>query len=148
MIKSILVPTDGSSHARKAIEYASDLALKYNATLHLLHVMAESNIPEGLDEYIKVERIKDPTERVLLEKVGDAILEAGQNLAKERGVKNVKPALLMGDPSQRILEFAKDNGVDAIVMGSRGLGEIKRLFMGSVSGKVCNLAECTCITVK
>jgi nucleotide-binding universal stress UspA family protein len=148
MIKSILVPTDGSSHAKKAIDYASDLAVKYNATLHLLHVITESKIPEGLDEYIKVEGIKDPTERVLLEKVGDAILEAGQNLAKEKGVKDVRPSVLIGDPAGRIIEFAKDNGVDAIIMGSRGLGGIKSLFLGSVSSKVCNLADCTCMTVK
>jgi nucleotide-binding universal stress UspA family protein len=53
-----------------------------------------------------------------------------------------------GDPAQSILHLAKERGVDTIVMGSRGLSDIKGLFVGSVSHKINHLAECTCITVK
>jgi nucleotide-binding universal stress UspA family protein len=48
MIKKILVPTDGSVYAAKAFEYASDLALKYDAELHLVHVLSESRMPQGM----------------------------------------------------------------------------------------------------
>ena len=71
MIKKILVPTDGSAYAAKAFEYASDLALKYDAELHFVHVVSESKIPEGLDDFIRTERIEDqPREAVFLKKMG------------------------------------------------------------------------------
>ena len=56
--------------------------------------------------------------------------------------------VLRGDPAQEILKFAKNRKVDMIVMGKGGQGIIKGLLLGSVSRKVCNLAECACVTVK
>ena len=47
-----------------------------------------------------------------------------------------------------IVAFAKDRGIDAIVMGSRGTGDMEGLLLGSVSHKVTSLAPCTCVTVK
>jgi nucleotide-binding universal stress UspA family protein len=147
MINTILVPTDGSIHARKAIDYACDLASKYGATVHLMHVIPKSEIPEGLDRYMEVERLEEPREQVL-KKIGDGIIKAGLTEAKARGVEGVKSSVVIGDAAEKIVEFAKENGFDMIVMGSRGLGGIKSLFMGSVSSKVCHAAECTCVTVK
>lgn len=149
MIKKILVPTDGSAYAAKAFEYASDLALKYDAELHIVHVVSESKMPEGLDDFIRAERIEDqPREAVFLEKMGDAIIQSVKEKSKLKGMENVKSAVLMGDPAEKIIEYAKANGIDMIVLGNRGLGAVKTLFMGSVSNKVCNLADCTCVTVK
>lgn len=149
MIKKILVPTDGSAYAAKAFEYASDLALKYDAELHIVHVVSESKMPEGLDDFIRAERIEDqPREAVFLEKMGDAIIQSVKEKSKLKGMENVKSAVLMGDPAEKIIEYAKANGIDMIVLGNRGLGAVKMLFMGSVSNKVCNLADCTCVTVK
>jgi nucleotide-binding universal stress UspA family protein len=149
MIKRILVPTDGSVHAKKALDYACDLAHKYGADVHLVHVISESKLPEGLEEYMKAERIQqEPPERVFLEKVGDRIIQSTETEAKAKGIKNVHSTVLLGDPAEKILDYAKTNGMDMIVIGNRGLGGIKTLFMGSVSNKVCHLAECTCVTVK
>ena len=53
-----------------------------------------------------------------------------------------------GKPAEQILEVAGSEGVDMIVMGSRGLSDAKALFLGSVSHKVANHATCTCVTVK
>lgn len=147
MIKNILVPTDGSNHAKKAIDYASDLASKYGATVHLMHVIPQSEIPEGLDRYMEVERIEAPREEVL-KKIGDGIIKAGLTEARARGVKDVKSSVVIGDPAEKIVEFAKENGVDMIIIGSRGLGAMKGILLGSVSSKVCHVAECTCVTVK
>jgi nucleotide-binding universal stress UspA family protein len=148
MIKKILVPVDGSEHAKKAVTYAADLALKYDAKVYLLHVVPESKVPEGLDKYIEIERIKEPPEIVLLQKVGDAIIEAGQEEARQKGLDKVEASVVLGDPGEKILEFSKNNGIDMIIMGSRGLGGVKSLFLGSVSSKVCHLADTTCVTVK
>lgn len=147
MIKKILVPTDGSNHAKKAIEYACDLASKYGATVHLMHVISKSEIPEGLDRYIEVEKIEAPREQVL-KKIGDGIIKGGLTEAKAKGTNNVKSSIVIGDPAEKIVEFAKENGVDMIIMGSRGLGAMKGILLGSVSSKVCHAAGCTCVTVK
>jgi len=53
-----------------------------------------------------------------------------------------------GQPARSIVEFAKDRGIDVIVMGSRGTGDMEGLLLGSVSHKVTSLAPCTCVTVK
>ena len=53
-----------------------------------------------------------------------------------------------GNPADQILAEAASEGVDMIVMGSRGLSDARALFLGSVSHKVANHAACTCITVK
>jgi nucleotide-binding universal stress UspA family protein len=53
-----------------------------------------------------------------------------------------------GISTEKILQSADANEIDMIIMGSRGLGGIKSLFLGSVSSKVCDQADCTCLTVK
>ncbi len=148
MLQKILVATDGSNHARKAIEYASDIASKYNATLYLVHVVSQTEIPEDVLEYIRVERIEQPAQTVYLEKIGQGVVGAGEKEARQQGVEDVQSAVLQGDPAERIIEFAKQKNVDMIVIGSRGLGSVKGLLLGSVSSKVCHVAECTCVTVK
>jgi nucleotide-binding universal stress UspA family protein len=148
MIKKILVATDGSEHAKKAIDYACDLALKYDAEIYLLHVIHKSGVPKSLLKVIESHRIKKTPEHAILEEIGDRIIEMAQREFKEKGVKNFQPSIIEGDPAQAIIEFARDKGVDMIVLGSRGLGNLEEVFLGSVSHKVCNLAHCTCLTVK
>lgn len=150
MIKKILVPTDGSDHARKAIEYACDFALKYDAMVYFLHVIRRSHVPKEILDYIKVERIEEPPEHVFLQlqKIGDGITKAAEREAREKGVKEVESVVVEGDPAKKIIELARREGVDTIVMGSRGLGTLEGVFLGSVSHKVCNLVHCTCVTVK
>jgi len=148
LLKRILVPTDGSGHARKAIELATDMALQYDATLYLLHVVSESKIPEDVLDYIKVEKIDEPPERVYLQKIGEGIVAAAEREAKKKGVKEVNTDVVLGDPAEMIIKYAREKGVDMIMLGSRGLGQIQGLFLGSVTSKVCHVAECTCVTVK
>jgi len=131
-----------------SLAYACDLSSKYDASLYLLHVVKESNIPAGLDEYIRIEHIETSRERVYLEKFADGIIKAGRQLAKDKRVEIVETEVAFGDPYEKILEFARTYEIDAIIMGSRGLGTVKTMLLGSVSNEVCHLAECTCMTVK
>ena len=141
MIKKILVPTDGSDHARKAIEIASDIALKYAAMICLLHVVSPPVIfHEGafpaMEEMLK-----------LLEDDGKKIIEEAERETKKCGVKDVQSTVVQGDPASRIIEFAKAEGVDMVVIGSRGLTGMKGVLLGSVSHKVFHLADNIFITV-
>ena len=54
----------------------------------------------------------------------------------------------LGDPVKEILRHAEEDAANLIVMGSRGLGDLQGLLMGSVSHKVSQLSPCSCITVK
>jgi len=140
MIKKILVPTDGSAHARKALEYASDFASKYQATVHLIHVIVPlHSVPEG---YVD-RQIEDHQQ-----KVAEKIIEEAEKEMKKKDVESYQSTILQGNPAQEIIEFARDNNVDMIIMGSRGAGMFETFMLGSVSHSVCHLADCTCVTVK
>jgi nucleotide-binding universal stress UspA family protein len=137
MVEVILVPTDGSEHAAKAVKLAADLAQKYGARMIALHVMSPSlgrRIPEEMRSYARNENI-EATEREILETVGQQILRSADAAAREEG-----PAT--------VLSVAETQSADFIVMGSRGLGDMKGLLLGSVSHKVTAHSPCTCITVK
>ncbi len=140
MLKKILVATDGSDHARKAIEFASDIALKYKAMVYLIHVVFP--LPTMLEGY-DVQKIEDSQHKVAKE-----IIEEAKGEIKKNGVESYQTTILQGNPAQEIINFARKNSVDMIVMGSHGAGKAEMLMLGSVSHKVCHLADCTCVTVK
>ena len=150
MVTKILVPVDGSDHAEKAVDLAADLAGKYGATLTLIHVMStigSSRVPDELRELERIEHVQ-VTEHDLLEGVARKIVERAGKGAGEHGIKPQHIVIVAGDPAAEIVAYVEREGCDLIVMGSRGLGNIKGLLMGSVSHKVTHLAPCTCISVK
>jgi nucleotide-binding universal stress UspA family protein len=143
MIKTILVPVDGSEHSNKAIVLASDLAQKYDARLIALNVMTEV----GSDRVPRLEHVR-LTERSVLDSESERILSDAKLQAREKGAPKVETVRRSGDTAAIILEVASNQSADVIVMGSRGLGNVKGLLLGSVSHKVTQLSECSCITVK
>ena len=175
MFNKILCPTDGSDHAYKALDLAIDMAKKYEAALVIMHVPHRSeNIDalqrfaetEGLAEHVNTEinRLRSMDYRVavatgsafqdsgvsprLLIEVGRHIIDGAKGHAEQRGLENVDARLEAGDPADRILECIDKEKIDCVIMGSRGLNNLKGLFLGSVSHKVANRAPCTCIAVK
>jgi len=175
MFKTILVPTDGSEHSGKAVEIASDLASKYDARMVLLHVITDYDVPDALVHFAAVEGVpeakttqhvepvvagpphavvglpkgskKHMDRHAVMHDVASKVLEEARFLAEQRGVKSVEVVTAEGDAAKQILESAEHEHVDGIVMGSRGLSDLKGAIMGSVSHKVCHDAGCTCITV-
>ena len=146
MIKRILVPIDGSPHSKKALEFACDLALKYDAGLHLLHI-----VQAVTGDYTLVlggSSVTVNASQEELKKAGASLMESAQNLAEEQGSRVAETHTQGGVPAQRILNYAIEHKVDMIVMGSRGLNDFAGLILGSVSHRVSHLAECTCVTVR
>jgi nucleotide-binding universal stress UspA family protein len=176
MFETILVPTDGSEHAGKALELATDIAEKYKARLVLLHVVPSSPLPEDVRRMARNEHMVSeapggaaalspegmiPTSTVLgteaesaaearrvRQFIAEEILAGAKRVAEEKGVKDISAVIEDGDPSAQILRHAGKEAADLIVMGSRGLGDLKGLLMGSVSHKVSQMSPCSCITVK
>lgn len=148
MIKKILVPTDGSKGSENAIQMAAELAKNHNAELYILYVVPKGEIPEKVVNYLQEERIDGGLGKLSTKVIGETVLEPILKKVSSQGVEVVKWMVLRGDPAQEILKFAKSRKVDMIVIGKSGQRGIKGLLLGSVSHKVCNLAECACVTVK
>lgn len=174
-IKTILVATDGSTHARKALAFACDLARKYEARLIVLHVLIHKHVAEALRDIDTREEatgergesliaalgdrrlrefFTDTTEpaqkplRAVLEYIAKKVIAEAQDIARVHGVQPARVVVEDGDPAKRILEHAEKENADVIVMGSRGLSDLEGLLVGSTSHRVAHLARCTCITVK
>jgi nucleotide-binding universal stress UspA family protein len=148
MIKTLLVSTDGSEQADRAVNLAADLAQKYDAKMVLLHIMPDvinGAVPKGIQRYADLERM-DLGDAMW--SVGEEILHIAKERAHQKGVKSVETILDKGSPAPEILKYANEHDVDVIVMGCRGLGHIAGAFLGSVSNKVSHLASQTCITVR
>ncbi len=176
MIKTILVPTDGSSHAKKAIDLAADIAEKYDARLVILHIVMRYTSKSDIEAMCKENAMPDTLAKKLedlqktnlemdvasyepgpilihvpddiLKDVGDLVMENARLRAESKGVKDITTHIVDGSPADKIIAVADKENADMIFMGSRGLGNIAGLLMGSVSHKVSHLSACTCVTVK
>lgn len=147
MFETLLVPTDGSVHAAKAVDTAIELAEKYGSELLFLSVYRHYSRLESTHSLVRTRELPESPD----ESLGALAKETAQSAAayaRDKGIKRAKAYAKRGQPARTIVEFAKEKDVDAIVMGRRGLGDIGGLLLGSVSHKVCSLADCTCITVK
>jgi nucleotide-binding universal stress UspA family protein len=143
-IKTILVPTDFSVPAERALAYARNLADAYGASLHLLHVIEDPFAggvymgmagapPEGYFEHL------DQQSRARL----------GALLTEEEKKKySAVIATRMGYAATEILDYVRDHGaIDLIVIATAGRGAVSRLMMGSVTDKVVRTAPCPVLTV-
>lgn len=160
MIKHILVPIDGSRHAQKALELAIDLATRYGAELTLVHALLRGQVPDEIRKLsdrpgggepamaVGAAYVDFTLPRDVLEDIAEKLLQSGARLAQERGVKTVHTHWGPGDPAHVILDWASRHETDMIVIGSRGLGDLRGLIVGSVSHKVQHVFEGTVVTVK
>jgi len=150
MWQTILVPVDGSDSSNRALDVAVDLALRYGAELKLLHVMEEigsSRVPPELEHYVKMEQV-NVSERSFLEAVAKQIVSRAASRAGEAKVGKVGEEIRVGDPGHVIVDYAGETDAGLIVMGRRGFGRIRELFLGSVSHRVSQLCERDCLTVR
>ena len=146
MINKILVPVDGSKASDKALEFACNLAEKYDADLHIQHTV-ETTLHEHamfLGSAGFAFELNDDD----IQKAGQKVIEAAKKIVDAQNCKSAVTEITHGSPTQNILDRAKDGDIDMIVMGSRGLSDLGGLLLGSVSHKVSHLAECSCVTVR
>jgi len=148
LFKNILVALDGSEHALKAAGVAGEMAARSgDATLHLLTVTRDYKVTPQLRQYLEAENLMGEPKYVL-DEMTKHILSEAKKIAGEAGIKNIKTHVKEGKPARTIVDFAGNNDVDLIVMGSRGVGEVESFLLGSVSQKVSTLARCTCVIVR
>jgi nucleotide-binding universal stress UspA family protein len=140
-VSKILVPLDFSSHSKQAIRLGADLAARYGAKLHLLHVFEPfSHVLPGDG----ISAAQDQQELVLNEL--EAQLTRARRLATTLGASQTETLLMQGRPVSEILRIAP--GYDLIIMGTHGRGAIKRLLMGSIAQRIVQSARCPVLTIR
>ena len=147
----ILVCTDGSESSQKALEEAAVIAQGCNveeaAVIHVHDPAIDTTFP--FYETISAEQMKNF--EIMMEdqkKERNKLLTKSAKFLKENNVKT-KTILKEGHPSQTIVNVAKEEGFDMIILGSRGLGGLKKFFLGSVSNAVVQEAQnCSVLIVK
>ena len=174
MFKSIVVAFDGSPHSSKALEIAAGLAADEKARLGIAYVIDVSHmtVPDDVRRMGEVEHIIDPkpsmpvdfgrapvstlssmtelsqqSDRALFQ-YSEFLLEQAEESARHYGVTSVDSRALLGDPAEEVVAYARDQQADLIVCGNRGFGKLKTLLLGSISHKIAQMAECSCMTVK
>ncbi|ART63405.1 universal stress protein [Kushneria marisflavi] len=147
MTQSILVPLDGSRSARRALEHACLMQQARGGALHLLHIV---------EPPLATDQLGATTGSTPVDYTPEKGHEHGMALLKETWAAVGDPSADVhfhvednpqGRPDRTIVEMAQTLEVEAIVMGSRGLSDMKGLMVGSVSHKVSHVAHCTVITL-
>lgn len=142
LLRKILLATDGSEDAAVATRVATDLAYRSGSDLHVVHVF--EFVPPR--EFVSLAlRIRSP---FASEREGSATLADQVSLIEGAGGEVRQAHLRMGSPVDGILDTAQEIKASLVIVGSRGLGGVKRLMMGSVSERVVHYATCPVLVVR
>ena len=142
---NILLPSDGSETALKAAAYAAKLA-KMNPQKKVTILVVVPTGKELIDGYRRHDELAARLQSALEDRAGEALEKTADVFVKE-GLA-VEKILEKGDPAGVILRYAGTGGYDHIIMGSRGVSELRGTALGSVSHKVINTAPCRVTLVK
>lgn len=158
-LERILLVTDGSVHSQRATAYLGNFPIPHLAEVEVLHVLPPMpspvliarSWPAGAETMAPVPAYE--TEEVLAkqaeeeERHGKALLAETVNELGNYGIQ-AKSVLLRGDAATEIIQYANENQVGLIVAGSRGLSQMRRLLLGSLSRKLVHYAGCSVLIVK
>lgn len=133
MYERILIPTDGSEVSEVAVDHALDLAERYDADVHALYVVDTDAVAYGLGAE-QVDRLRQGNFEGMTELREDA--EEATGFVRDRGEAQgvtVTEHTSGGRPHKLIADYAENNDVDLIVMGSHGRSGVRRALLGSVT---------------
>ncbi|HUK28719.1 MAG TPA: universal stress protein [Candidatus Acidoferrales bacterium] len=144
MFERILVAVDGSAFSDRALACAADIAKKYSAKLIILHVILRrfyAVTPSEAGVLATTVYVKE------LEVEGKEIIKRADEYTKNSGV-DYECKLVQGVPADEIVKVGQVENVNLIIVGSRGLTEVRAFLQGSVSDKVSHHAKCPTLIVK
>ncbi|MFP4527871.1 MAG: universal stress protein [Candidatus Kapaibacterium sp.] len=141
---NILVPTDFSEQFRIAMNYAKELAASVDSTLHILHVIEPAIMP-GDAVFSPHAKFVD-VEKNIRENAEKNLAELKDELEGEK-IK-VKTELVYGQPSEKIIDYAKNNKLDLICIATHGVSGFEHFLFGSTTEKVLRKAPCPVIAVR
>ena len=144
-ITRILVPTDFSETSDAALRYARTLAETFGASIHLIHAFEDPYAAGALAPEVYGAVPQELRDSAL--QLANTHLEQRLPPADRERFRGTT-AVVMGLPAAAIVKYAKENGVDLIVMGTHGRGGVAHLLLGSVAEKVVRTAPCPVLSVR
>ncbi|MFB6089858.1 MAG: universal stress protein [Halobellus sp.] len=141
MYERILVPTDGSDCAARAMDHAIDIADRYDAGLHVLSVVDSRDVSHGAPA-ISPQQV----EQTLRERA-ESVVEDAADRAADAGVETTT-AVEPGIPDDVIVDYATDHGCDLIVMGTHGRTGLERYLLGSITERTVRRSPVPVLTVR
>jgi nucleotide-binding universal stress UspA family protein len=142
MYDQVLVPTDGSERAMTALAHGSQLASRYDATLHVIHVVETTGVAQALDS----EQFEVALDRI--ERAGEDAIETLVANAQQRGIDDPKSAVLHGVPHEEIREYTETEDIDIVVMATAGRTGSEREVVGSVTERLVRTSPVPVLTVR
>ena len=141
-LKKILVGCDFSPDSGQALNHALSLAQEFEAELHLVNVIEAPSQPNFLKtEPTTPEEIQEDFRQLLDQKLKDLVPEDARHWCTPQ------TGILEGQPYEELANYAEANGIDMIVMGIRGHGLMKTLFLGSTTDRVVRRSPCPVLSV-
>jgi nucleotide-binding universal stress UspA family protein len=143
MFSKILVPVDFSEYTDEILEYATEIARKFGASLHLIHVIPTMDYFTPYESFITPENVEAAQQAI----AADVKKHLEETAGRISGIAATK-AVLTGAAFVEITQYAESEGIDLIVMGTHGRGGIEHLLLGSVAGRVIRRAPCPVLTIR
>ena len=134
----ILVATDGSEGADRAVDYAARRAKADGAELLIVNVIGGYGLPEKV--FMAFTNDQDVLLKELLASQSATTLTTARDRAREAGASTIMLESRTGEAAQTIIDIAHEKKVDAIVVGKRGAGQVAGVLLGSVSQKLVSLS--------
>src|SRR5215468_5547787 len=144
-MKNILVATDFGEAADSALRYGRELAGRFGATLHVLNVVENFYVTTfGAETYAAfVPDMQRELENTARKRLDEALIDSDGSGPATKAV-----VMTSGSAAYAIVDYARENGIDLIVLGTHGRGVLAHLMMGSVAERVVRIANCPVLTVR
>lgn len=142
-MKKILIPLDGSTNADRAVDYVIGNLAAFKEQPQLLLLNVQWKVATGnVKLFISQDTIND-----YYREQGMAALQQARAALDAAGLP-YQYHISIGTPAEAIAQYAREQGVDQIVMGRQGQGGLQALLLGSVVSKVLHLADCPVLLIK
>ena len=139
MFNRIIVAIDGSEHSKRAVSCARELTERFGASLWLVHAYPQTSDLRSYEQFGKlIARRK---------RAGQSILDEARKILGEINCE-INEELLEGPEAEAILSVAEIQKIGLILMGTRGLGSLEGMLLGSISRKVTHYASCPVMLVR
>ncbi len=142
---TVLVGTDGSESSYRAVDRAAQVAKGAGATLLVVCAYRPMSAREVQDA---AEALGGESYKVSGGAPAEQVLRDAADRARGAGAENIRTLAVEGDPVDELARVIKDEHVDLIVVGNRGLSAARRYLLGSVPGKVAHHAPCSVLIVR
>jgi universal stress protein A len=143
MFKKILVPVDFSQYGDEILRYAREMAQKFDASIDLIHVVPNMDYFTPYESFMAAENI------VAIQKgvEGEVEKDLDEVATKLPGI-TVKKVIRNGVAFVEILDYVRSEGIDLIIMGTRGRGGLEHIIIGSVAEKVLRKSPCPVLAIR